>query len=103
MTPKSKTSSLYADAMPARRDRPADDRGKRKRLPAATHKFSIGQTVSYSPGIFDPPDGRGIYQVVRLLPAEGSGNQYRLQNETGGRERVACEGQLSLREGSSID
>lgn len=96
MALKSKTSSLYADIIPSQRDRLADHRDKRKSLPAAGHKFSIGQTVSYSPGIFDPPDGKGTYQVVRLLPAEGSGNQYRLQSQDGGRERVACEGQLSL-------
>lgn len=97
MTPKSKTPSLYVDAILSRRARPEDRRSLAKGRPATPHKFSIGQTVSYTPGIFDPPDGKGIYQVVRLLPAEGSGNQYRLQSETGGRERVVCEVQLAPR------
>ena len=97
MTPKSKTSSLYADAILSRHNRPADPRGQGKRRPPAVHKFSVGQTVSYTPGIFDQPEGEGVYQVVRLLPAEGGGNQYRLQSDTGGRERVASEAQLSLR------
>ena len=96
MTPKSKTSSLYADAILSRHGRSADPRGLGKGRPAAAHKFAIGQTVSYTPGVFDPPDGKGIYQVVRLLPADGNGNQYRLQSETGLRERVASEVQLAL-------
>lgn len=96
MTLKNTKSSLYADAVLSRRGRSADHPSQEKRRPAATHKFAVGQTVSYSPGALESPDGKGIYRVVRLLPAEGAGNQYRLQSDSGGRERVVCESQLSL-------
>jgi len=94
---KNKTLSLYADTIPARRGRWANPRIQGPRRPPTPHKFSIGQTVFYSPGVFDPPEGAGIYKVVRLLPAEGNGNQYRLQAGSGGQERVAYESKLSPR------
>jgi len=96
VTPKNKTSSLYANAILSGRSGGASHRDLERRRAPAAHKFAIGQTVSYSPGPYEPPDGEGIYRVVRLLPAEGSGNQYRLESDSGGHERVAHESQLSL-------
>lgn len=96
MTPKNKTSGLYGEAMIPGRGKATARKGREKAPPAAAHRFAIGQTVHYSPGIFDMADGKGVYRVVRLLPAEGSGNQYRLESASGGHDRVVCESRLSL-------
>ncbi len=37
---------------------------------------------------------RGLYTVVRLLPSEGLGYQYRVKNVTDGHERIVREGQI---------
>ena len=97
MTPKkNKTSGLYEEAMVSGRGKAMVRKGREKARPAAAHRFAIGQTVHYSPGIFDMADGKGVYRVVRLLPAEGAGNQYRLESASGGHDRIVCESQLSL-------
>ncbi len=96
MTPDNKTPNLYRDAILTGRGGGANHRDLKRRPPPAAHRFAIGQTVSYSPGPYQPPDGEGLYRVVRLLPAEGGGNQYRLESDFGGHERVAHESQLSL-------
>lgn len=97
MTPKNKTSGLYVQAILSERGKAMARKGREKARPVAAHKFAIGQTVYYSPGIFETADGKGVYRVVRLLPAEGAGNQYRLESTSGGHDRVVCESQLSLR------
>lgn len=58
------------------------------------HKFTIGQTVSYTPGMFGRNNGSGTYRVVRLLPFDGSEFQYRIKSLGEAYERVARESQL---------
>ncbi|HUA50761.1 MAG TPA: hypothetical protein VMB81_01280 [Candidatus Sulfotelmatobacter sp.] len=58
-------------------------------------KFHVGDTCHFRPSAFDRVDWQGFYEVVRLLPAEGSGQQYRIKSVADGHERVATEAQLS--------
>ncbi len=58
------------------------------------HKFQIGETLHFTPSAFDRSAPRGLYQVVRLLPAEHLGHQYRVKSVTDGHERVVSESQL---------
>jgi len=45
-----------------------------------THKFSVGQTVSYTSSPISRPGASGSYKVVRLLPSDGDDYQYRIKN-----------------------
>ncbi len=61
----------------------------------SAHKFSVGQHVRLLPRISSlvrnqKPD----FEVLRLLPAEGGHNQYRLKNAHDNQERVAKEFEL---------
>ncbi len=59
------------------------------------HKFQVGDTCHFRPSAFDRKARQGFYEVVRLLPAEGSGHQYRIKSMVDGHERVVNEAQLS--------
>lgn len=60
----------------------------------APHKFKAGETVSLSSRLSHAsPAGR--YQIVRLLPADSTDNQYRLKSALDGRERVVWENEIS--------
>ena len=62
------------------------------------HKYAMGQSVRFSPNRQEDSSARGLYTVVRLLPAEGSTAgtpQYRVKAKTDGRERVVREDQLA--------
>lgn len=59
-----------------------------------THRFPVGQTVDFTPGIFDRGARGGRYEIVRHLPAEGAENQYRVKSTTDGQERVVKESNL---------
>jgi hypothetical protein len=61
-----------------------------------THKFSVGQTVSYTSSPISRPGASGSYKVVRLLPSDGDDYQYRIKNSGEAFERVAKESQLEL-------
>lgn len=61
-----------------------------------THKFSVGQTVSYTSSPISRPGASGSYKVVRLLPSDGDDYQYRIKNPGEAFERVAKESQLEL-------
>jgi hypothetical protein len=54
-----------------------------------THRFSVGQMVSFSPD--KGQDGRGSYTVVRLLLEA----QYQVKSDLDGHERVVRENQLA--------
>jgi hypothetical protein len=61
---------------------------------AVTHKFSLGETVVFSPG-----SGRALAvptrgKISRLLPKEGTEYQYHIQFGPNGEQRMAREGQL---------
>lgn len=58
------------------------------------HKFRVGETRQFSPSAFDQAAPRGIYEIVRLLPPGGLGNQYRVRCLADGHERVVPEVQL---------
>jgi hypothetical protein len=61
-----------------------------------THKFAVGQTVHFSPGMGGSARGGSlVFKVVRLLPAEHNDQQYRVKSTLDGHERVVKESQLS--------
>lgn len=60
----------------------------------AKHRFKTGQSVSVLRGNWVVPPGR--YEIVRPLPAEGQGNQYRVRSASDGHERVVHESELIL-------
>ncbi len=59
------------------------------------HKFTVGQEVSLVPSAFDFNVPRGTYRIVRQLPMEAGGFQYRVKNLSDGHERVLRESQLA--------
>lgn len=97
MTSKAKPSELYLNAVPLQRANSSPHQRREKGRPIAAHKFEVGQALYYSPSVFEPATLQGIYRVVRLLPADGGDNQYRLKSESDGHERVVREGQVALR------
>lgn len=57
------------------------------------HRFAIGELVYYRPtlrGVASP----GLYDIVLLLPDDGSAPQYRIRSATEAFERVAREFEL---------
>ena len=58
------------------------------------HKFKVGKRVRFTPGAAGGDARPGFYDIVRLLPAEGSEQQYRIKSVTDGHERVVRESQL---------
>jgi hypothetical protein len=62
-----------------------------------THKFAVGQEVSFLPD----RDQRqqytqgALFKIVRLLPDAGGALQYRVKSEVDARERVVREDQLT--------
>jgi hypothetical protein len=63
----------------------------------ATHKFSIGQALQFSPGLGQDSKAKGRYKVVRQLPETGNVLQYRIKSEVDGQERVVREDQIVRR------
>jgi hypothetical protein len=61
-----------------------------------THKYHVGQTVSYTSSPISRPGASGGYMVVKLLPSDGDDYQYRIKNAGEAFERVAKESQLEL-------
>ncbi|HUC62383.1 MAG TPA: hypothetical protein VMF53_10540 [Alphaproteobacteria bacterium] len=60
----------------------------------AIHKFAVGDNVTFSPNRYEDKSARGVYTIVRLLPADAT-PQYRIKAATDGRERVVVEDQLA--------
>jgi hypothetical protein len=60
------------------------------------HKFQIGQTVYFTSRPIGHMARDSTYQVVRLLPSDGSDYQYRIKNPNEAFERVARESQLEF-------
>jgi len=63
----------------------------------ATHKFAVGQTLYFLPGLGEESKSKGHYKVVRQLPESGNVLQYRIKSETYGQERIVREDQLDPR------
>ena len=59
----------------------------------SSHKFKIGQSVSYTSGPFGGSVS-GIYKITQLLPPEGDDFQYKIKSAVEPHERVAKESQL---------
>ena len=60
------------------------------------YKFKVGQSVRFSPKKMTLlPAGSQAYTIVRVLPAEGGENQYRIKSVYEPFERIAQESQLS--------
>jgi len=56
----------------------------------------VGELVHFTPGQLHAQNALGQYRVVRLLPAEGDDNPYRLKSIRDGHERVARESQIAI-------
>lgn len=65
-----------------------------------THRFKIGQTVLLSSGFGYSRDSQTVYNIVALLPSNGTHYQYRISNQSERFERVAAENELRLRPGN---
>jgi len=63
----------------------------------ATHKFTVGQTVSFSPDQGQEHTRGEPFEIVRLLPGGDEGLQYRIKSQTSGHERIVRENQLAGR------
>lgn len=63
----------------------------------ASHKFKIGQAVSFNPSRQSMPASAREYKVLRLMPAENGQPQYRIKSIAETYERTALEKELSLR------
>lgn len=59
------------------------------------HKFTVGQTVLFSPDRFQESSRLGRFKIVRLLPEAAGVLQYRVKDQTDGQERVVREDQLT--------
>jgi hypothetical protein len=62
---------------------------------SAQHKFAVGQTVRYSPGLGQGAAGPGSFKIIRLLPETASVLQYRVKSQLDGHERIVREDQLT--------
>lgn len=60
----------------------------------SSHKFKIGQSVSYTSGPFGG-SASGVYKITQLLPPEGDDFQYKIKSAAEPHERVVKESQLN--------
>jgi hypothetical protein len=60
----------------------------------SSHKFKIGQSVSYTLGVFGAGSANSVYKITQLLPPEGDDFQYKIKSVAEPHERVAKESQL---------
>ncbi|MFZ1089917.1 MAG: hypothetical protein WAN75_11760 [Xanthobacteraceae bacterium] len=58
------------------------------------HKFRLGQSVYFASRPVGHMIRNSTYEVVRLLPSDGSDYQYRIKNPSEAFERVVRESQL---------
>lgn len=58
------------------------------------HKFRIGQSVFFTSRPLGHMIAGSTYEVVKLLPSDGTDYQYRIKNSKEAFERVARESQL---------
>lgn len=59
------------------------------------HKYSIGQSVRFSPDRHQLRSAQGRFKIVRQLPEAESMLQYRVKSQADGHERVVREDQLA--------
>jgi len=65
--------------------------------PMATHKFQVGQVVDFAPSRQSMPASAREYKIIRLMPAEGADNLYRIKCSVEPYERIARERELTRR------
>ncbi|HEY1260974.1 MAG TPA: hypothetical protein VGF34_17120 [Stellaceae bacterium] len=58
------------------------------------HKYSVGQSVRFSPDRNTDASARGAYTIVKTLPEWEGVLQYQVKAKIDGRERVVREDQL---------
>jgi hypothetical protein len=61
----------------------------------AQHKYSVGQSVRFTPDRSSDASTRGVYTIVRALPESEGVLQYHVKAKVDGRQRVVREDQLS--------
>ena len=66
------------------------------------HKFVVGQEVTFMPSAMDFNVPRGTYRIVRQLPLEAGGFQYRVKHANDGHERIIRESQLVAGDGPMV-
>jgi len=59
------------------------------------HKYSVGQSVKFTPDRYAGAGAGGAYTVVKKLPETGGVYQYHVKAKVDGRERVVREDQLA--------
>jgi len=59
------------------------------------HKFAVGTRVLFNPPPRHHAAASGDYIVAGLMPADGEGNQYRIENRADRHQRVVHEAELS--------
>jgi hypothetical protein len=62
-----------------------------------THKFAVGEAVSFSPDRGQEHTRGEVFEIVRLLPEAAYAPLYRIKSQINGQERVAREDQLAGR------
>ena len=65
-----------------------------RRSPLREHRFRIGQSVFFTSRPLGHMIAGSTYEVVKLLPSDGTDYQYRIKNPKEAFERVARESQL---------
>ncbi len=60
------------------------------------HRYAIGTRVRVTVRLTPAAKAVGIYTVVRHLPDQGDGRQYRIKSENEIQERVVVESQLTV-------
>jgi len=81
----------------------AKTRSARRNTPR--HHFDVGEKVRFSAGRSPLTRKQPVstasmvtFEVVRQLPNEGNGFQYRIKNKADGHERIVVEGEISAYE-----
>jgi len=59
------------------------------------HKFTVGQSVRFSPDRHQDSASRGRFKIVRLLPETANVLQYRVKSQIDGHEREVREDELA--------
>lgn len=60
-----------------------------------SHRYQVGEEVSFSPGKRSMPRSSRTYKIVRRMPLENGEYTYRIKSISDTYERVAREGELS--------
>jgi hypothetical protein len=57
-------------------------------------KFEVGQHVRFTSSSIGHPGSAGVYNILKVLPSERQGQQYRIKSSAESCERIANETQL---------